>query len=423
MAHWDLVPEPRDVEQSDLLEQLRIDRGPDRPPRRRGRMLVVVAVVLLAALVGLWLGWSRLRPPVVQTTVARAATPGSAAGSVLDASGYVTARLQATVSAKITGKVTEVLIEEGMKVREGAVLARLDDTEARAALALAEAQLAAARSQLAEIQAQLEQAERDYVRQQGLYDRQLVSPQSLDAALAQRDMLRARLAAAREQVKVAQESVRVAQVQLDNCVIRAPFSGVVVAKSAQPGEMISPISAGGGFTRTGIGTIVDMDSLEIQVDVNESYINRVQPGQPVEATLNAYPDWKIPGEVIAIIPTADRSKATVKVRIAIKSRDPRIVPDMGVRVGFLESKTPGAAPVVPAAGVLVPAEAVQPEGSEAGSVFVVTAGATVERRRVTLGPDVAGQKRVLTGLQAGERVVVAPPPKLENGQRVRIADK
>ncbi len=381
----------------------------------------MVAVAVLVALVGLWLGWSRLRPPVVQTTVARAAAPG-AAGSVLDASGYVTARLQATVSAKITGKVTEVLIEEGMKVRAGDVLARLDDTEARASLALAQAQLVAARSQLAEIQAQLEQAERDYVRQKGLYDRQLVSPQSLDAAVAQRDMLRARLASAHEQVKVAQESVRVAQVQLDNCVIRAPFSGVVVSKAAQPGEMISPISAGGGFTRTGIGTIVDMDSLEIQVDVNESYINRVRPGQPVEATLNAYPDWKIPGEVIAIIPTADRSKATVKVRITIKVRDPRIVPDMGVRVGFLEPKTPGAA-AAPPAGVLVAPGAVQPEGGEAGSVFVVTGASTVERRRVTLGPDVAGQKRVLTGLEAGERVVVSPPPALADGQRVRVADR
>jgi RND family efflux transporter MFP subunit len=341
---------------------------------------------------------------------------------VLDASGYVTARLQATVSAKITGKVTEVLIEEGMRVREGAVLARLDDTEARAQLALAQAQLVAARSQLAEIRAQLEQAERDYVRQQGLYDRQLVSPQSLDAALAQRDMLRARLASAEEQIKVAQESLRVAQVQLDNTVIRAPFSGVVVAKSAQPGEMISPISAGGGFTRTGIGTIVDMDSLEIQVDVNESYINRVTPGQPVEATLNAYPDWKIPGEVIAIIPTADRSKATVKVRIAIKARDPRIVPDMGVRVGFLESKPAGAAPAPAAAGVLLPAEAVRPDGSDS-IVFVVTEKKKVERRRVTLGPDAAGQRRVVSGLREGERVVLAPPADLEDGQAVRLAEK
>jgi len=422
VAHWDVVPEPVTVEQSDLLKELRIDRGDARPPRRRGRLLAVLALVVLVAGAGLWLAWARLRPPVVQTAVARAAAPGGSAGSVLDASGYVTARLQATVSAKITGKVTEVLIEEGMRVREGAVLARLDDTEARAGLALAQAQLVAARSQLAEVRAQLEQAERDYTRQQGLYDRQLVSPQSLDAALAQRDMLRARLANLQEQIKVAQESLAVAQVQLDNTVIRAPFSGVVIAKSAQPGEMISPISAGGGFTRTGIGTIVDMDSLEIQVDVNESYINRVAPGQPVEATLNAYPDWKIPGEVIAIIPTADRSKATVKVRIAIKARDPRIVPDMGVRVGFLESKAPGEAPAPRAAGVLVHADAVKPEGAD-GVVFVVTDGKKVERRRVTLGPDLAGQRRVVSGLREGERVVLAPPPGLADGQAVRLGEK
>ena len=173
----------------------------------------------------------------------------------------------------------------------------------------------------------------------------------------------------------------VAEVQLDNTVIRAPFSGVVVTKSAQPGEMISPISAGGGFTRTGIGTIVDMDSLEIQVDVNESFINRVTADQAVEATLNAYPDWKIPGSVIAIIPTADRSKATVKVRIAIKQKDPRIVPDMGVRVAFLTS--PRAAQTAPDPGVLIPVESVKGDGAEA-EVFVYTDG-KVERRAVTLG--------------------------------------
>ena len=413
MAHWGLV------EKSDLLSQLRIDRSAERPRGlRRGRLLVMTLVVLLAAGIALWLGWDRLRPPVVQTTVARAVTSGPGAGSVLDASGYVTARRQATVSAKITGKVTEVLIEEGMQVREGAVLARLDDTEAKAQLGLARAQLTAARSQLREIQAQLEQAERDHARQKELYDRQLVSPQSLDAAIAQRDMLRARLAAAREQVKVAQESLSVAQVQVDNTVIRAPFTGIVTAKSAQPGEMISPISAGGGFTRTGIGTIVDMDSLEIQVDVNESYINRVTPGQPVEAMLNAYPDWRIPGEVIAIIPTADRSKATVKVRVAIKQKDSRIVPDMGVRVGFLDRKTPGAPPAP--VGVLVPAEAVRAEG-DAHVVFVM-ADRRVERRSVTLGPDTGGQRRVVSGLRDGERVVLTPPPTLKDGQVVTVAE-
>jgi RND family efflux transporter MFP subunit len=306
-----------------------------------------------------------------------------------------------------------------MRVKEGDILARLDDTEAKAALGLARAQLTAARSQLAEIRALLDQAERDYVRQQELLKRQLVSEQSMDAARAQRDMLRAKLGSAEEQVRVAQESVRVAEVQLDNTVIRAPFSGVVVAKSAQPGEMISPISAGGGFTRTGIGTIVDMDSLEIQVDVNESFINRVTAGKPVEATLNAYPDWKVPGSVIAIIPTADRSKATVKVRIAINSKDPRIVPDMGVRVGFLGASGPAAPPPEP--GVLVPLEAVRGEGASA--VVFVVAGDKVERRSVTLGRAVGPNRQVLGGLRDGERVVLEPPQSLKDGDAIRLAEK
>ena len=401
------------MDRSELLEELRIDRDAAGASRSRLRRLglAALAVLVLGALV--WIGVTRLHPPAVRTAVARAAQePG--AGSVLDASGYVTARRQATVSAKITGKITEVLIEEGKRVEEGAVLARLDDTEAQAQLSLAQAQLVAARSLLAEINAQLIQAERDFDRQRQLFDRQLVAEQTLDAVRAQRDMLRARLASAEKQVKVAQESVTVAQVQLDNTVIRAPFAGMVIAKSAQPGEMISPISAGGGFTRTGIGTIVDMDSLEIQVDVNEAYINRVKPGQPVDAMLNAYPDWKIPGEVIAIIPTADRSKATVKVRIGIKQKDPRIVPDMGVRVAFLER--PSAAPAA-AAGVLVPAEAVRADGG--GNVVFVYANAKVERRAVTLGRDVGAQRQVLSGLRDGERVVLSPPPSLRDGDAVR----
>jgi RND family efflux transporter MFP subunit len=404
---------------SDLLKELRIDR--DAHPRRsRGRALAVAAVALLALTAGAWLVWARMAPPTVRTVAARAATTAGGAGSVLDASGYVTARRQATVSAKITGKVTEVLIEEGQRVKEGAVLARLDDTEARAQLTLARAQLAAARSQEGEIRAQLAQAERDHARQQELFGRQLVAAQALDAALAQRDMLRARLASNVEQVRVARESVTVAEVQLDNTVIRAPFSGVVVAKSAQPGEMISPISAGGGFTRTGIGTIVDMDSLELQVDVNESFINRVTAEQPVEATLNAYPDWKIPGSVIAIIPTADRSKATVKVRIAIKSRDARIVPDMGARVAFLTTTTAGSTAPPPAPTVLVPADAVRGEGTAA--VVFVHASERVERRSVTLGQAVGAEREIVAGLRPGERVVVAPPPSLKDGDAVRVAE-
>jgi RND family efflux transporter MFP subunit len=405
------------MDRSKLLKELHIDRGARRArPRLRGAVLAVAALLVLGA--ALWLGLGRASAPAVRTAVARAASADSAA-SVLDASGYVTARRQATVSAKITGKVTEVLIEEGQHVAEGAVLARLDATEARAQLSLTSAQLTAARSNLGEIRALLAQAERDYVRQQELMQRDLVSAQSLDAALAQRDMLRARLTSAQEQVRVAQENMDVAQVQLDNTVIRAPFSGVVTAKTAQPGEMISPVSAGGGFTRTGIGTIVDMDSLEIQVDVNESFINRVTPGQPVEATLNAYPDWKIPASVIAIIPAADRSKATVKVRIAITVKDPRLVPDMGVRVAFLDSERKAA--LAAPAGVVVPAEAVRGEG--AGAVVFVYADGKVERRAVTLGTAAGAARHLLTGVREGERVVLAPPPSLKDGERVRLADK
>ena len=413
------IPKEHSVEKSELLKQLHIDRSDEAAPRSRARWLLLAGGVLLGLAGGLlWFALTLPEPLTVRTTAARAARQESVANSVLDASGYVTARRQATVSAKITGKVAEIMIEEGMRVKEGDVLARLDDIEARAQLALAKAQQTATRAQLAEIRTQLVQAERDAIRQQGLADRQLVSAQALEATLMQRNMLKARLASLEEQVRVAQESVAVAQVQLDNTVVRAPFNGVVIAKAAQPGEMISPMSAGGGFTRTGIGTIVDMDSLEIQVDVNEAFINRVKPDQPVEAMLNAYPEWKIPGAVIAIIPTADRSKATVKVRIAIKLKDPRIVPDMGVRVAFLEP--PPARPAQRAAGVLVPAEAVRADGA-AGVIFVYANG-KVERRSVTLGETISEHRQVLSGLRDGERVVLSPPASLQDGQSVQLAE-
>lgn len=405
------------MDSSELLKQLRIDRG--RPRRSRGRLVLLTAAAVVGLGVLLWLVLAWRTPPTVRTVAARAAS-GPGAASVLDASGYVTARRQATVSAKITGKVVDVRIEEGMRVEEGAVLARLDDSEAKAQVALARAQLAAARAQQEEIQAQLAQAERDYTRQHDLFERQLVSAQAMDAARAQRDTLRARLGSNEQQIRVATEAVSVAEVQLDNTVIRAPFSGVVTAKAAQPGETISPISAGGGFTRTGIGTIVDMESLEIQVDVNEAYINRVTPGQPVEATLNAYPDWQIPGAVIAIIPAADRSKATVKVRITIEQKDSRLVPDMGVRVAFLSAEPARPAPAAEPA-VLVPAEAVRAEGST-GTVFVY-AGGRVARRSVTLGQTVGGDREVVGGLAPGERVVVSPPPSLADGDAVTPAEE
>jgi RND family efflux transporter MFP subunit len=411
------------VEQKELLNQLRIDRSADASPGG-ARVWLIVSLVSAAIVAAAAVTYFALRTgaPEVELASARSMASVPASASVLDATGYVTARRQATVSAKITGKVREVLIEEGMAVDFDQVLATLDDTEARAQFALSQAQLEAARAQVAEVRTQVANAEREYQRQSGMAEKKLTSAQALDAARTQAETMRARLAATQRSVNVAEESLRLAQVQLDNTIVRAPFAGVVTVKAAQPGEMISPISAGGGFTRTGIGTIVDMDSLEIQVDVNEAFINRVTAGQPVDAVLNAYPDWRIPAEVIAIIPTADRTRATVKVRIAIKEKDPRIVPEMGVRVAFLnERKAAGTEPAPPPPGVLVPANAIaQVDGKD--YVFVYR-DEKVERRAVSLGQTLGESRQVLSGVRAGEQVVLAPAPTLNDGDAVAPAKR
>jgi len=319
------------------------------------------------------------------------------------------------VSSKVTGKVASVSIEEGDRVEEGQVLARLDDADQQAQLALARAQVAAAGSQLGSLEAQLEQARRDLKRQQALGRRGLAAEQALEDAATSVDSYSAQLAAQRSQVAVTEAQLHIARVNQEDTVIRAPFTGVVVAKAAQPGEIVSPISGGGGFTRTGICTVVDMNSLEIEVDVNEAYINRVRPGQPVTAVLDAYPEWKIPAEVIAIVPTADRSKATVKVRIALKARDPRIVPDMGIRVSFLEDKSAGSG--APAGAVLIPSSAlVERDGA---SVAFVVEGDRARIRKVTPGDSYGDLRVVDKGLASGERVVRDPPPQLRDGMRVK----
>jgi RND family efflux transporter MFP subunit len=404
------------VEKSDLLNQLRIDRSaPAAAPLSTRTPLVLGGVlgVLLLGGAGLWL-FAGDKALAVETQPVRTIASAPVQASVLDATGYITARRLATVSAKVTGRVQTVTIEEGMRVEEGQVLATLDDTDARASRALAAARLESSRSQLAEIRANLANAEREAKRQDDLVARKLASAQAADDARTVATALRARLESASREVAVAERQLAIADIDLDNTIVRAPFGGVITVKAAQPGEIISPLSAGGGFTRTGIGTIVDMDSLEIQVDVNENFINRVVPGQPVEATLNAYPDWKIPAEVIAIIPTADRSKATVKVRIALKEKDARIVPDMGVRVAFLEERKADAAPAEPPKGVLAPRAALRREGSE--DVAYVLAEGKLVRRVVQVGGLTAGDARqVLDGLASGERVVVAPAEGLADG--------
>ena len=395
------------TDSTEVLNQLRIDRRGRAPRRRRWPWWLGGAVLVVGGL----MAFGASRPLPVDTVAARtAATDGPT--SVLDASGYVTARRTATVSSKVTGKVVEVRIEEGQRVAEGDVLARLDDTDAQAQLALAEAQLAAARAQRDELRAQIDFSEKTLVRQRELRARGLVAQSALDQAESELATLRARADTAERAIQVSQDSLALTRIGVDNTVVRAPFAGVIVAKAAQPGEMISPISAGGGFTRTGIGTLVDMDSLEVQVDVNEAYIGRVAPGMPIEAVLNAYPDWRIPGSVIAIVPTADRSKATVKVRVALDSRDARIVPDMGVRVSFLERPEPGAAPL---AGVWVPARALV-ETDDGSAVFVLREQA-LARVPVTTAERRDADVRIEGALQAGEAVVIAPLERARDGAR------
>lgn len=418
------------MDKGELLHQLRIDRDQrqDHGPSGRRRWLaggLSAGVVLIAAGAFILLRSQRFDVDAA-TAVAPAANAGPTA--ILQATGYVTARRQATVSAQITGTLTQVLIEEGERVEAGQVLARLENTAQQAALGQAQAQLQAAKALAVQFEAQLGQARRDLVRNQDLVGRKLVSQQALEMAQTQVDSLAAQLQSQRKQVELAQAGVRGAQVQLDYTTVRAPFSGVIIAKAAQAGEIISPISAGGGFTRTGVGTIVDMDSLEIEVDVNEAYINRVQSKQAAQAVLDAYPSWTIPAHVIAIVPTADRSKATVKVRVAIDQKDPRILPDMGVRVSFLEDTpgsgiqgTPGAqgapsgTPETRTHAVLVPSSAIAERNGK--SVVFEIDGDHV-RARVVTPQQTYGDLRGVEGIADGMRVVRAPPAEMNDGARI-----
>jgi len=408
------------VDNAGLLKELRIERHQrEDHGRNPGRWLwiggaIVVLLLLLGGAAQLFFGH---RAVTVQTATAVAPGAGSEAGAVLQATGYVTARRQATVSAQITGTLTAVLIEEGDHVTRGQVLARLDDSGYKAQLQAAKAQADSAHAQVAQIRTQLTQGSHDAARLESLAARGLVSKQAAEQARTQVDSLRAQLNAQQQQAKAADAQAAVAQVNFDYCVVRAPFSGVVTTKDAQVGEIISPLSAGGGFTRTGVGTIVDMDSLEIDVDVNEAYIGRIKPDMPADAVLDAYPDWKIPAHVVAIVPTADRGKATIKVRVALEKKDARVVPDMGARVSFLEEKTKAHASVPQ--GVLVPATAIVQRGGR--SVVFVLDGGRVRQRTVSPAAQAYGDLRLLpAAVKPGDSVVVSPPAELRDGSDVQI---
>jgi RND family efflux transporter MFP subunit len=373
---------------------------------------IILALALVAVAVVAWL-LNRPSVPVVEVAEAREVVLGERA-TVLNASGYVVARRQATVSSKVTGKVVEVLIEEGMRVENDQVLARLDTSNVEVSLALAQARLSAARATLEEIEVRIREADLELGRVQRLVEQRVASQADLDGAQAEADSLRARLEAQKVQVVVAGREAEVWRQNLADTVIRAPFAGIIVTKNAQPGEMISPVSAGGGFTRTGIGTVVDMDSLEIEVDVNEAYINRVVADQRVEATLDAYSDWTIPAHVIAIVPTADRQKATVRVRIGIDVDDPRILPDMGVKVAFQGEEVAQG----PRSGVTIPRAALRSDDGR--DVVFVLSGSTVERRAVRSEPGEDARVLVRSGIAAGESVVVSPPAELGDGDEVEV---
>ena len=399
--------------QKPTLDDLRIKRS-DKPESNLRIRPVAIGIVVLVLATGVI--WWLTRPKAIEVRTVVAREIGGAGGdhTVLNASGYVTARRAATVSSKVTGKVIEVLIEEGMKVKEGQVLARLDDTHIKTSLAVAQAQWESARAALDETRAQLKQANQEFQRITELAKQHIASQSDLDLAESNAKSLQAHLAQQEVDVTVTDRTVALWQQQMDDMIIRAPFAGIVTTKDAQPGEMISPVSAGGGFTRTGIGTVVDMGSLEIEIDVNESYINRVEPAQPVVATLDAYPEWKIPCQVIAIIPTADRQKSTVKVRVGFDQLDPRILPEMAVKVAFHET---GTAPTTANHTVLIPKTAVQ--SRDGRDVVFVIQHTHAERRAVTV-IDTQGDDSVLSaGVSAGESVVADPPAGLNDGMPVR----
>lgn len=378
------------------------------------------AAVLALAGGGAWWLLATQRPVAVETVAVRANGQGARSDAVLQATGYVTARRMATVSAQMTGTLVEVLIDEGFKVKKGQVLARLDDTGLKASMAAAQAQVRTAEANLGQLQAQLEQAQANERRQIELAASGMTTHQSREQAATAVKSYAAQLEAARRQVEAAQAQARQTQVNFEYATVRAPFDGVVTARAAQVGEIISPLSAGGGFTRTGVGTIVDMDSLEVNVDVNEAYIAQVKPDMPCEAVLDAYPDWRIPAHVVAVIPSADRGKATVKVRVALEQKDERVVPDMGVRVSFLAAKPAPQAKPVP--GVLLPPEAIRVEDglepAKGNAVVYVAADGKAQRRVVKLGDEVGRFRLATEGVKSGETVIVSPPAGLKDGSNI-----
>src|SRR6516225_8713324 len=418
---------PADSSKPDL-GSLRIHDG-QRAKSTMGRRVLYasIPVVIFGAIVATAFALRSQKPVVEVATVAKPDSEGPL--TALNASGYITPRRRATIAAKITGRVTGVFFDEGTRVTEGQLLATLDDSDVRRALDSAKADRDSSQAAITDYEVQLRNAEIALRRAEQLQKEGVQTQEFLDNARTSADSLRAKIALAKQQVVAAEARIREQQQAVDNCTIRAPFAGIVVSKDAQVGEMVSPVSAGGGFTRTGIATIVDLHSNEIEVDVSEAYIAKVKAEQGVTAVLDAYPDWQIPGKVRTVIPTADRQKATVKVRISFTApdhvhffdpaADPRILPDMGVKVTFLEEteKSKKNEVKTPAVG-LVPQKAIWQDSSP--KYVCLGKNGARERRAVTLGSERGSEVEILAGLQPDQAVVVAGPDSLRDGQAVQI---
>ena len=390
-------------DKSSLLDSLKIERTPVKRGKTSPWLYGMVGIALIAIAAGAWFFWPDSRVPVHIITASAEGSGGG--GASLDASGYVVARRKATLSAKILGKVSEVNFEEGQRVKAGDIVARLDDSNYQAVLRQAQAQARIAK-------ATMDNTAPIYTRYRSLKEQGAISTDAVENQRLAYDNARTAYDAALATVAMAQSNLR-------DTLIRAPFSGVVTVKVAQLGEVVTPNASGGGDTRTGILTIVDMDSLEVQVDVSENYIERVQVGGAAVIHLDAFPDWDIPGSVIAVIPTADKSKGTVAVRVAIKTKDPRILPDMAARVGFMTAPEKGTGPVV--SRVSVPVSAVIANG-KTGSVFVVGADDKIEKRDVALGLKTQQSITILSGISAGDRLAGDNLDKLHDGDKVKAAE-
>src|SRR5215469_5817624 len=400
------------------LSSLKIE---DRSRRgnKAGKRLGMFAASLggLVVLGGLLLAF-RSQKPVVEVAAARpAGDPRTEA--LLNASGYITPRRRATVAAKVTGRVEQIFAEEGLQVKTGQVLAELDCSQPKATLTSATTDRDATAAALADLEVQLGNADRELKRAEDLRAAGVNSIQALDTARTTDDSLRSKIALTKEQTRAAAAKISVAQQDVENCTVRSPYDGIVVSKDAQPGEIVSPVSAGGGFTRTGIATVVDMRSIEVEVDVNEAYIARVKPGQKAISTLDAYPDWQIASTVRTVIPTADRQKATVKVRVSFDQLDPRILPDMGVKVAFLDD-----APQIKAKGkgnearALIPQAAVRDDAGQ--KIVFLVSQQKLERRAVSLGGNRGTDVEVIAGISPGDRLVVRGGADLRDGQAVDV---